>query len=173
VVRDYDEGDSQEQQDRLIRKCYLWATVLQAQAASDVGMAPLAIHENGRVLTGTPPLAGVRCGVGARRVAERDAHIAGSRVRGHRGPRPVGRAVERCPPRPRRQPPDERGHPRIATRARCDPQTQDYIAARRPNARPNRNAIRCLNRHLARRVWNLLRTPASSQASTHTMSFMT
>jgi transposase len=49
---------------------------------------------------------------------------------------------------------------RIAvTRARCDPQTQDYIARKKAEGKTNRDAIRCLKRHLARRVWNLLRTP--------------
>ena len=49
---------------------------------------------------------------------------------------------------------------RIAvTRARCDPHTQDYIARKKAEGKTNRDAIRCLKRHLARRVWNLLRTP--------------
>jgi transposase len=49
---------------------------------------------------------------------------------------------------------------RIAvTRARCDPQTRDYIARKKAEGKTNRDATRCLKRHLARRVWNLLRTP--------------
>jgi hypothetical protein len=56
AILDYDERDSEEQQDRLIRKCYVWATALQAQAASDVGTAALPIRENGRVFTGNPAL---------------------------------------------------------------------------------------------------------------------
>jgi transposase len=49
---------------------------------------------------------------------------------------------------------------RIAvTRARCDPHTQDHIARKKAAGKTNRDAIRCLKRHLARRVWNLLRTP--------------
>jgi hypothetical protein len=56
AILDYDERDSEEQQDRLIRKCYVWATALQAQAASDAGMASIPIYENGRAFTGHRPL---------------------------------------------------------------------------------------------------------------------
>ena len=46
---------------------------------------------------------------------------------------------------------------RIAvTRLRCDPHTQDYIARKKTEGKTNRDAIRCLKRHLARRVWHLL-----------------
>jgi transposase len=63
---------------------------------------------------------------------------------------------------------------RIAvTRARCDPQTQDYIARKKTEGKTNRDAIRCLKRHLARRVWNLLRTPTPIRRSTHTINFLT
>ena len=49
---------------------------------------------------------------------------------------------------------------RIAvTRARCDPQTKDYIARKKAEGKTNRDAIRCLKRHLTRRVWHLLRAP--------------
>jgi transposase len=49
---------------------------------------------------------------------------------------------------------------RIAvTRARCDPQTQDYLARKKAEGKTNRDAIRCLKRHLARRIWHLLQPP--------------
>ena len=49
---------------------------------------------------------------------------------------------------------------RIAvTRARCDPETQDYIARKRAEGKSTREAIRCLKRHLARRIWHLLQPP--------------
>ena len=51
-------------------------------------------------------------------------------------------------------------HRMAVTRARCDPQTQHYIAPKKAEAKTNRDAIRCLKRHLARRVWQLLQTPA-------------
>jgi transposase len=49
---------------------------------------------------------------------------------------------------------------RIAvTRARCDPPTQHYIARKKAEGKTNRDAIRCLKRHLARRIWHLLQPP--------------
>jgi transposase len=47
-------------------------------------------------------------------------------------------------------------HRVIVTRARCHPQTRDYIARRRSEGKSTREAIRCLKRYLARRVWHLL-----------------
>src|SRR5829696_3554748 len=47
-------------------------------------------------------------------------------------------------------------HRAIITRARCHPQTRDYIARRRGEGKSTRDAIRCLKRYLARRVWHLL-----------------
>src|SRR4051812_3984191 len=55
---------------------------------------------------------------------------------------------------------------RIAvTRARCHPETQDYIARRRAEGKTTREAIRCLKRHLARRIWHLLQPPTPSEIS--------
>ena len=49
---------------------------------------------------------------------------------------------------------------RIAiTRARCHPETRAYIARKTAEGKTTREAIRCLKRHLARRIWQLLRTP--------------
>ena len=49
---------------------------------------------------------------------------------------------------------------RIAvTRARCHPETRDYVARKKAEGKTHRDAIRCLKRHLARRIWQLLRTP--------------
>ncbi len=49
---------------------------------------------------------------------------------------------------------------RIAvTRARCHLETQDYIARKHAEGRTTRDAIRSLKRHLARRIWHLLRAP--------------
>src|SRR5215212_9770251 len=49
---------------------------------------------------------------------------------------------------------------RIAvTRARCNPETQDYIARKRAEGKSTKEAIRCLKRHLARRTWHLLQPP--------------
>src|SRR4051795_7674849 len=46
-------------------------------------------------------------------------------------------------------------HRVIVTRARCHPETRDYIARRRSEGKTTREAIRCLKRYLARRVWRL------------------
>jgi transposase len=57
-------------------------------------------------------------------------------------------------------------HRVIVTRARCHPQTRDYIARRRSEGKSTREAIRCLKRYLARRVWHLLQPvgPTPDQA---------
>jgi transposase len=53
---------------------------------------------------------------------------------------------------------------RIAvTHARCHPQTRDYIARKRSEGKTTREAIRCLKRHLARRIWHLLQPPPGSE----------
>jgi transposase len=49
---------------------------------------------------------------------------------------------------------------RIAvTRARCHPETRAYLDRKRAEGKTTREAIRCLKRHLARRVWHLLQPP--------------
>jgi transposase len=49
---------------------------------------------------------------------------------------------------------------RIAvTRARCHPETRDYIARKKAEGKTHRDALRCLKRHLARRIWHLLQAP--------------
>src|SRR5215207_2470707 len=47
-------------------------------------------------------------------------------------------------------------HRVIITRARCHQPTRDYITRRRREGKSTREAIRCLKRHLTRRVWHLL-----------------
>src|SRR3954453_19246150 len=55
---------------------------------------------------------------------------------------------------------------RIAvTRARCHPETKDYIARRTAEGKTTREAIRSLKRHLARRFWRLLQ-PAPTPTKT-------
>jgi transposase len=57
---------------------------------------------------------------------------------------------------------------RIAvTRARCHPETRDYIARKRAEGKSTRAAIRCLKRHLARRVWHLLQPPNPGPRQPH------
>jgi hypothetical protein len=64
-------------------------------------------------------------------------------------------------------------HRMAVTRARCNPETRDYIARKKAEGKTNRDAIRCLKRHLARRVWQLLRAPTPVQAITTTIDFLT
>ena len=54
-------------------------------------------------------------------------------------------------------------HRVIVTRARCHQPTRDYIARRRSEGKSTREAIRCLKRYLARRVWRLLQPPLPDQ----------
>ena len=49
---------------------------------------------------------------------------------------------------------------RIAvTRLRCHPETRDYVARKRAEGKSTKEAIRCVKRHLARRIWHLLQPP--------------
>jgi transposase len=48
------------------------------------------------------------------------------------------------------------------SRIRHDPHTALYITKQRQRGKTNREAIRCLKRHLIRRVYNLLRDPATA-----------
>jgi transposase len=50
-------------------------------------------------------------------------------------------------------------HRVAVTRARCQPETRDYLARKRAEGKTNREALRCLKRHLTRRIWHLLQPP--------------
>jgi transposase len=52
-------------------------------------------------------------------------------------------------------------HMLALTRINHDPQTARYIANQRAKGKTNPEAIRCLKRHLVRRVYHLLRDPNS------------
>ncbi|MGI5287722.1 hypothetical protein ACQEVF_30900 [Nonomuraea polychroma] len=39
---------------------------------------------------------------------------------------------------------------------RCDPETRDYLAGRSSDGKTRREAIRCLKRHLARKIYRAL-----------------
>jgi transposase len=49
-------------------------------------------------------------------------------------------------------------HRVAVTRARCHPETQAYIERKKTEGKSTREAIRCLKRHLARRIWHLMQT---------------
>ena len=50
-------------------------------------------------------------------------------------------------------------HTIAITRARVDPSTRAYLERKRAEGKTNKEAVRCLKRHLARRVHRLLATP--------------
>ena len=50
-------------------------------------------------------------------------------------------------------------HRLAITKARLDPDTAAYLARKQAEGKTRREALRCLKRHLARRVWRLLQTP--------------
>jgi transposase len=54
-------------------------------------------------------------------------------------------------------------HRVAVTRARCHPETKAYIARKTAEGKTHREAIRCLKRHLARRIWHLLQPPTTER----------
>ena len=66
--------------------------------------------------------------------------------------------------------PPHRRHPRRA----ATPKPATTSPASAPKARRTREAIRCLKRHLARRIWHLLQPPAPDPGpDDHTINFLT
>lgn len=58
-------------------------------------------------------------------------------------------------------------HMLALSKIRHDPQTALYMAKQRANGKTTKEAIRCLKRHLIRRVYNLLRTPNAVPIAIH------
>jgi transposase len=50
-----------------------------------------------------------------------------------------------------------------------DPESAAYLARRQADGKTRKEALRCLKRHLTRRVWQLLRTPPTSNAPAVTL----
>ena len=50
-------------------------------------------------------------------------------------------------------------HRVAVTRARCHQETIEFVARKKAEGKTHREAVRSLKRHLARRIWQLLRTP--------------
>jgi transposase len=60
---------------------------------------------------------------------------------------------------------------RIAlTRARCHPETRAYLARKRADGKTGLDAMRCLKRHLTRRIWHLLQAPALDRNDHHLLT---
>jgi hypothetical protein len=57
-------------------------------------------------------------------------------------------------------------HRLAVTKGRIDPDTAAYLARKQAEGRTRMDALRCLKRHLARRIWKLLHTP---ELDTHSM----
>jgi transposase len=57
-------------------------------------------------------------------------------------------------------------HRLAVCKARLDPETAAYLARKQHEGKTRREALRCLKRHLARRVWHLLQPPSTSIAPT-------
>jgi transposase len=56
-------------------------------------------------------------------------------------------------------------HRLAVSKARLDPDTAAYLARKQAEGKTRREALRCLKRHLARRIWRLLQHPDTSTAS--------
>ena len=56
-------------------------------------------------------------------------------------------------------------HRVAVTRGRCHPETKAYLDRKRSEGKSTKEAIRCLKRHLARRIWHLLQTPRPGQGT--------
>jgi transposase len=54
-------------------------------------------------------------------------------------------------------------HRLAVTKGRLDPDTADYLARKQADGKSRREALRCLKRHLARRVWRLLQPPPTER----------
>jgi transposase len=64
-------------------------------------------------------------------------------------------------------------HRVAVTRARCHPETKAYIERKRSEGKTNREALRCLKRHLARRIWHLLQPPPPVQNNSPNNNLLT
>jgi transposase len=61
-------------------------------------------------------------------------------------------------------------HRVAVTRLRCHPETKAYIARKRAEGKTSTEAIRCLKRHLTRRIWHLLQPPPPGPIKTNLLT---
>jgi transposase len=59
------------------------------------------------------------------------------------------------------------------TRARCHPETKAYLERKRAEGKTNRDAIRCLKRHLVRRIWHILQPPPPDLTNSTNINLLT
>jgi transposase len=53
-------------------------------------------------------------------------------------------------------------HRLAISKARLEPRTAAYLARKQAQGKSRRDAMRCLKRHLARRIWHILQEPATA-----------
>jgi transposase len=58
-------------------------------------------------------------------------------------------------------------HRVAVTRLRCHPETRAYIERKRSEGKTTKDALRCLKRHLARRIWHLLQAAPPGPGHPH------
>jgi transposase len=63
-------------------------------------------------------------------------------------------------------------HRLAISKARLDPQTAAYLARKQAEGKSRREALRCLKRHLARRVWHILQPAVDPTAASTTTPIM-
>ncbi len=61
-------------------------------------------------------------------------------------------------------------HQVVLTQARVHPPARAYLAKKRAEGKSNKEAFRCLKRHMVRVVWRAMQEPESPQASVKQMS---
>jgi transposase len=61
-------------------------------------------------------------------------------------------------------------HRLAVSKGRLDPETAAYLARKQAEGKTRREALRCLKRHLARRVWKLLQPPPIPPAASTTVT---
>ena len=139
---------------RRIRELTRTIDELERELATLVAqLAPQLLAERGCGALTAAKLIGEIAGV------DRFASDAQARALRRIAPRSPPPPANRPPPaRPRRQPPAQlrAAPPRRSTRAACDPETAAYLAHKQAEGKTTREALRCLKRHLARRVWQLM-----------------
>jgi transposase len=60
-------------------------------------------------------------------------------------------------------------HRMAVTRARIDPATRAYLQRKQAEGKTRSEALRCLKRHLARKIWKLLQTPSTPTSRAQTL----
>jgi transposase len=154
---------------RRIRELTRSVDALQRELAALVGgLAPALLAERGCGVLTAAKLLGEIAGIGRFATDAKLARIAGSapiaassgRTDRHRldrgGNRQLNCALRRL----------------AVTKGRLDPDTAAYLTRKQAEGKSRREALRCLKRHLARRVWHLLQpspataTPAPQPAVT-------